>query len=272
MNNKCLKTILLLITCTLLVSLTSIVSAKKRCTVTYKTSSGTFSNKQNLNKKQIKIRYKKGKKRGYAPSIKKNNYVSKGWYSKKKGGKKYTSKTRITHSVKLYPHWLKRYRIKTKYFDYLGYIFKTENDINKCFPNSKLISRNTKYYPFKYKYKSGSFICSYDCDFDDELDKNTYEYSLDTFNCPIKKIVNIKKKTKYSTFLHRLTGSKQTEYRLNRKKHTITFAYKTFKYFDEESKTTEEYYVLWTIKLDKKNRVKPSSKASFTDSEDNIVS
>ena len=166
---------------------------------------------------------------------------------------------------------VKRYKIKTKYFKYLGYTFKNKKDINKCFPKSKLISKKTKYYPFKYKYKSGKFTCVYDCDFDDESDKSTYEYSLDYFKCPIKKIVNIKMRTKYSKFVRKLAGKRFTNYDVDKKKHKLTLAYKTFKYYEEESKSYEKYYVLWRIKLDRKNRVKPSSVVSFTDSEENIV-
>lgn len=180
--------------------------------------------------------------------------------------------TTITMSFSAYAKSnIKTYKIKTKYFKCLGYTFKSKKEINKYFPKSKLVSKNTKYYPFKYKYKSGAFICKYDCEFEDELNKNTYEYSLDSFKCPIKKIINIKKRIKHTKFLHKLTGSKQIEYSLNKKKHTLTFAYKTFKYYDEIDKTTEKFYVLWTIKLDKKNRIKPSSKVTFTDSEDTIV-
>lgn len=170
---------------------------------------------------------------------------------------------------------VKRYKIKTKYFKYMGYTFKSEEDINKCFPKSKLISKNTKYYPFKYKYKSGKFTCMYDCQFDDELDKSTYEYDLDYFKCPIKKIVNIKKKTKYSKFIRKLAGktyAKLHTYDIDKKKHKLTLAYKTFKCYDEVDTITERFYVRWEIKLDKKNRVKPSSIASFTDTEENILS
>ena len=167
---------------------------------------------------------------------------------------------------------VKRYKIKTKYFKYLGYTFKSEQEINKYFPKSKLISKNTKYYPFKYKYKSGKFTCVYDCDFDDESDKSTYEYSLDYFKCPIKKIVNIKKKTKYSKFIRKLAGKRFDAYDVDKKKHKLILAYKTFVAYDWETPNyPDRWYVLWNIKLDKKNRVKPSSIATFSASEDNIV-
>ena len=180
--------------------------------------------------------------------------------------------TTITLSFSSYAkNKVKPYKINTKYFKYLGYTFKNKKDINKCFPKSKLISKKTKYYPFKYKYKSGKFTCVYDCDFDDESDKSTYEYSLDYFKCPIKKIVNIKMRTKYSKFVRKLAGKRFTNYDVDKKKHKLTLAYKTFKYYEEESKSYEKYYVLWRIKLDRKNRVKPSSVVSFTDSEENIV-
>ena len=184
--------------------------------------------------------------------------------------------TTITLSFSSYAkNKVKPYKINTKYFKYLGYTFKNKKDINKCFPKSKLISKKTKYYPFKYKYKSGKFTCVYDCDFDDESDKSTYEYSLDYFKCPIKKIVNIKKKTKYSKFIRKLAGktyAKLHTYDIDKKKHELSLAYKKFKCYDEEDKITERFYVLWKIKLDKKNRVKPSSIATFSDSEENILS
>ena len=154
----------------------------------------------------------------------------------------------------------------------MGYTVKSEQEINKYFPKSKLISKNTKYYPFKYKYKSGKFTCVYDCDFDDESDKSTYEYSLDYFKCPIKKIVNIKKKTKYSKFIRKLAGKRFDAYDVDKKKHKLILAYKTFVAYDWETPNyPDRWYVLWNIKLDKKNRVKPSSIATFSASEDNIV-
>lgn len=85
------------------------------------------------------MKYKKNEKRGYAPKISRSGYAFKGWYTRKKGGKRYSYNTRINKNVKLYPQWLKRYKTKTKYFDYFGYTFKSDTDIKKAFPGSKKI-------------------------------------------------------------------------------------------------------------------------------------
>lgn len=277
MNNTIKKIISFFIIFALLLSLNTNTFAKRTYTVTFKATTGSFSHKHNSKKSKIKMKYKKNEKRGYAPKISRSGYAFKGWYTRKKGGKRYSYNTRINKNVKLYPQWLKRYKTKTKYFDYFGYTFKSDTDIKKAFPGSKKIKDSGiygKYYPFNAEYKSSYFLCLFDYYFDDTTDEKniTYNYYLKKLKCKIKKIVNIKKRRKYSTFLHKLTGSKQTDYLLNKKRHILTFAYKTYKYYDEESKTIENYYILWNIKLDKKNRVKPSSKVSFTDSEDNIVS
>ncbi|MDR3225855.1 MAG: InlB B-repeat-containing protein [Clostridiales Family XIII bacterium] len=48
---------------------------------------------------------KKGKKAGKLTASKQSMYKFAGWYTKKSGGKKYTSKTKIKKKVTLYAHW-----------------------------------------------------------------------------------------------------------------------------------------------------------------------
>ncbi len=253
------------------------VAAKNTYTVTYKATNGIFKKKSNSSKKRIIFKYKKNRKRGYAPSIKRSKYVFNGWYTKKKGGKKYTSKTRIKKSTTLYPHWIKRYIIKKQYLKSLGCLYKSEDEIEETYPNIKIIKKNTKYLPFTLKCKSSSFNLLFEFDYSDSATKDnvTYDYSLDTIKCPLKKIVNIKKQTNCYKFLTKLSGKGSTNHYVNTKKHMMTLAYGLYDYsfFEEDDNPNypDQYYVLWDIKLTKKNKVVPSSQVTLSASEDNIV-
>ena len=91
-------------------------NAASTVNITYYSSNGYFKAKLNRSKRKITIKNKVNKKRGYAPAIKREGYAFNGWYTKKKGGKKYSASTIITKNQKLYPHWLKKYKVNNNYF------------------------------------------------------------------------------------------------------------------------------------------------------------
>ena len=71
-------------------------NAASKVNITYYANNGYFKAKPNRSKSKITIKNKINKKRGYAPSIRRNGYTFDGWYTKKKGGKKYSASTIIT--------------------------------------------------------------------------------------------------------------------------------------------------------------------------------
>ena len=89
------KIINLTILSTIILSLSFIPSiptnAASKVNITYYSSNGYFKAKLNRSKRKITIKNKVNKKRGYAPAIRREGYIFDGWYSKKKGGKKYSA-------------------------------------------------------------------------------------------------------------------------------------------------------------------------------------
>lgn len=74
-------------------------NAASTVNITYYSSNGYFKAKPNRSKSKITIKNKINKKRGYAPSIRRNGYSFTGWYTQKKGGKKYSASTIIKKSL-----------------------------------------------------------------------------------------------------------------------------------------------------------------------------
>lgn len=70
----------------------------KTCTVTFNANGGT-----KLSKKSISV--VSGKAIGKLPTVGKKNYAFKGWYTKKKGGSKVASSTKIRENQTLYAQW-----------------------------------------------------------------------------------------------------------------------------------------------------------------------
>ena len=101
------KLINLLILFTTILSLTFIpaipTNAASKVNITYYANNGYFKAKPNRSKSKITLKNKLNKKRGYAPSIRRDGYTFDGWYTKKKGGKKYSASTIIKKKLKLYP-------------------------------------------------------------------------------------------------------------------------------------------------------------------------
>ena len=88
---------------TILVSLTFIpavqTNAASKVNITYYAGNGYFKSKPNRSKNKITLKNKLNKKRGYAPAIRRDGYTFDGWYTKEKGGKKYSASTIIKKSL-----------------------------------------------------------------------------------------------------------------------------------------------------------------------------
>ena len=97
------KLINLTILFTTILSLTFIhaipTNAASKVNITYYANNGYFKAKPNRSKNKITIKSKINKKRGYAPAIKRDGYTFDGWYTKEKGGKKYSASTIIKKSL-----------------------------------------------------------------------------------------------------------------------------------------------------------------------------
>jgi uncharacterized repeat protein (TIGR02543 family) len=76
------------------------ISVVKRIKVTFSANGG-----KNLSKKTITVQQNTAI--GKLPTVKRKNYVFKGWYTKKSGGKKVTKSTKFGKSTTLYAHWSK---------------------------------------------------------------------------------------------------------------------------------------------------------------------
>ena len=140
---------------TILVSLTFIpavqTNAASKVNITYYAGNGYFKSKPNRSKNKITIKNKLNKKRGYAPAIRRDGYTFDGWYTKEKGGKKYSASTIITKKQKLYPHWLKKYKINTNYFLPIGVTFLNISEYEPYWGKLK-ITKKKKIATYDYIY------------------------------------------------------------------------------------------------------------------------
>ena len=143
---------------TIILSLTFIpavqTNAASKINITYYAGNGYFKSKPNRSKNKITLINKLNKKRGYAPAIRRDGYTFDGWYTKEKGGKKYSASTIIKKKLKLYPHWIKKYKIDTNYFVPMGLGLPDIESFQKYFGKLTLINKNVEedVYP-------GNYIC-----------------------------------------------------------------------------------------------------------------
>ena len=72
---------------------------KDKITITFNSNGGTPENKKKAHKKNKII--------GTLPTVTKERYIFKGWYTKKSGGKKITTSTKLSSNTTLYAHWSK---------------------------------------------------------------------------------------------------------------------------------------------------------------------
>ena len=88
---------------TIILSITFIhavqTNAASKVNITYYAGNGYFKSKPNRSKNKITLKNKLNKKRGYAPAIRRDGYTFDGWYTKEKGGKKYSASTIITKNL-----------------------------------------------------------------------------------------------------------------------------------------------------------------------------
>ena len=151
------KIINLTILSTIILSLSFIpaipTNAASKVNITYYSSNGYFKAKLNRSKRKITIKNKVNKKRGYAPAIRREGYIFDGWYSKKKGGKKYSASTIITKKQKLYPHWIKKYKINTNYFVPMGLSFDNLDEFQKYYGSMTVLKKNIKKHVDNYRQR-----------------------------------------------------------------------------------------------------------------------
>ena len=254
---------------TILVSLTFIpaiqINAASKVNITYYANNGYFKAKPNRSKNKITIKNKINKKRGYAPSIRRNGYTFDGWYTKEKGGKKYSASTIIKKKLKLYPHWIKKYKINTNYFVPMGLSFDDLVDFQKYYGSMTVLKENIKKNIFpgvvKCKTASEDILNFLVMESSDEDKDKPFSYSIQYANCKLKNVINIKKTTSMNVFLKKL-GVKQYNY--NSKKHTIDFICgKCYCKFDDDDDDAEYEDIWWTIKMNDKNQLTPDTIVNF---------
>ena len=262
------KLIKLTIIFTIILSLTFIptfqTNAASKVNITYYAGKGHFKAKPNRSKNKITIKNKLNKKRGYSPAIRRDGYTFDGWYTKKKGGKKYSASTIIKKKLKLYPHWVKRYKINTNYFVPMGLSFDDLVDFQKYYGSMTVLKENIKKNIFpgvvKCKTASEDILNFLVMESSDEDKDKPFSYSIQYANCKLKNVINIKKTTSMNVFLKKL-GVKQYNY--NSKKHTIDFICgKCYCKFDNDDDAEYED-IWWTIKMNDKNQLTPDTIVNF---------
>ena len=263
------KVINLTILSTIILALTFIpaipTNAASKVNITYYAGKGSFKAKPNRSKNKITIKNKINKKRGYSPAIRRDGYTFDGWYTKKKGGKKYSASTIIKKKLKLYPHWVKRYKINTNYFVPMGLSFDDLVDFQKYYGSMTVLKENIKKNIFpgvvKCKTASEDILNFLVMESSDEDKDKPFSYSIQYANCKLKNVINIKKTTSMNVFLKKL-GVKQYNY--NSKKHTIDFICgKCYCKFDNDDDDAEYEDIWWTIKMNDKNQLTPDTIVNF---------
>ena len=264
MNRKLPKRIVSILLVTMLIislpitNLHRTEAAAKKVKVKFFACSGTFKADINKGKKLISAKIKKGKKMGMPPVVKRDNYVFTGWYTKKKGGKRYTTNTKIKKKTKLYAHWVKKYKINKKYEKILSIKpYPTFKDLEKDCGSLKFISEDKDYYPRKtYKSKNSniyyivySYISVPDC-------------SVSDITLKAKHLINIKKPTAYKTFLKKL-GVKSYNKETRKKGLTLDFVTETVNLVFTDPEKEEWQYLHWEVKGIKNKKITPNTKITL---------
>ena len=263
------KLIKLTIIFTIILSLTFIptfqTNAASKVNITYYAGKGHFKAKPNRNKNKITIKNKLNKKRGYAPAIRRDGYTFDGWYTKKKGGKKYSASTIITKKQKLYPHWLKKYKINTNYFLPIGVTFLNISEYEPYWGKLKITKKKKiATYDYEYtlrNYKGDLFYLTTDIHSIDDNNNFNYEYYYFNMECKLKNIINIKKSTNYKKFLKRLGI---TAYNYDTSNNYLDFVCGKTHFTDE----TYDTDIVWSMYLNKKKQILPDTIVSFDPNDD----
>lgn len=240
------------------------VHASQKVTLTYYAGKGYFKAKTNQNKRKISIKTKINQKRGYAPVIKRDGYVFNGWFTKRKGGIKYTSSRKIVKKQKLYAHWLKKYTVNTDYFIPIGLKFTYLSDYEPYWGNLKIVKKKIGNYTCSYtltnSYGDSFSISGLVKAIDDDGDY-VYDYSCSGIDCKLKNLVNIRKTISVKKFLKKL-GVKS--YNFYPSDNYVDFVYGSTRFSDE----TYDTDIVWQINLNSKNQVSPDTIVSFDANDD----
>ena len=229
----------------------------KKVKVKFFVCSGTFKADINQGKKSITAKVKKGKKMGMPPVVKRDNYVFTGWYTKKKGGKRYTANTKIKKKIKLYAHWVKKYKVNKKYEKILSIIpYPSFKDLEKDCGPLKFISKETKYYPFRETYKAENGDTYY---VSPPSELSSPDYTVSRIIVKAKNLVNIKKPTSYKTFLRKL-GVKEYNKEKRKKGLTLDFVTGTVNLVFADTKEKDWQDLNWEVKDIKNKKVTPDTK------------
>ena len=241
-------------------------AATKKVEVKFFVCSGAFKADINQGKKSITARVKKGKKMGMPPVVKRDNYVFTGWYTKKKGGKKYTANTKIKKKMKLYAHWVKKYKVNKKYEKILSTTsYLTFQDMEK---NTGILKHNKKSeinYPDMKTYNAENgdiYIISPPNRID-----GTNDYAILTVTVKAKRLINIKRPTKYEIFLKKL-GVKEYNKNKKKKKLSLDFVTGTVNLVYDDPEENEWQYIKWEVKGIKGKKVTPDTKITLCLEED----
>ena len=200
---------------------------------------------------------------GMPPIVKRDNYVFTGWYTKKKGGKRYTANTKIKKKTKLYAHWVKRYKVNKKYEKILSVMsYPTLKDLEKDCGSLKFISKEKKYYPFRETYKAENGDTYY---VSSSL-TSASDYTVSYITVKAKYLVNIKKPTAYKTFLRKL-GVKKYNKEKGKKGLTLDFITGTVNLIFANPEREDWQYLYWEVKGIKNKKVTPNTKITLELSE-----
>ena len=239
-------------------------NAASKVNITYYANNGYFKAKPNRSKNKITIKSKINKKRGYAPVIKRDGYVFNGWFTKRKGGIKYTSSRKIVKKQKLYAHWLKKYTVNTDYFIPIGLKFTYLSDYEPYWGNLKIVKKKIGNYTCSYtltnSYGDSFSISGLVKAIDDDGDY-VYDYSCSGIDCKLKNLVNIRKTISVKKFLKKL-GVKS--YNFYPSDNYVDFVYGSTRFSDE----TYDTDIVWQINLNSKNQVSPDTIVSFDANDD----
>ena len=239
--------------------LTTQVNAAKKVTLTYYAGKGYFKSESNQSRHKILIKNRIYKKRGYAPAIRREGYVFNGWYTQKKGGIKYTSSKKITKSIKLYAHWLKKYHLNTNYFIPVGMTYYSLSDYESYWGKLEIVKSKKHIDNYDYTLKNSKGGIFYVGTGVVSIDSNytfTYNCKFSDMDCKLKNLINIKKPTNFKKFLKKL-GVKYYNYDSS-DKYLDFVCGKT--HFPKDTYDTD---MVWIIYLNEKNQVTPDTVVSF---------
>lgn len=248
------------------------VNAAKKVNLTYHVGNGYFKAKLNRSKQKITIKNKVNKKRGYAPAIRREGYAFNGWYTKKKGGKRYLPSTIVTKKQKLYAHWLKKYKINTKYFTPMGLTYFKLTDFEPYWGKFKVIKKKkwSSGYDYTLKNSKGDLFTVYS---DDNSSNNNHstEYGYSSTDCKLKNIINIKKPINYQKFLKKLgvtaynydPDNNYFEFVCGKTLIEDEYSYDDEDEDDEDNNGYEDIDIVWMMSLNNKEQVTPNTSVSF---------